>query len=95
MPVATFAEVMESRHGADGFAILADLAPVARPIREVRQKYSGVTDALVVVKPEGGFTDAERNAARASACTPVRINRPVMRIETACAAAAALVYKCS
>ncbi len=96
MPVATFADVMKSRQGAGGFAILADLAPDARPIREVLKEHAGATDALVVIGPEGGFTDAEREAARGSGCTPVRIDGPVMRIETACAALSALVlYECS
>jgi 16S rRNA (uracil1498-N3)-methyltransferase len=96
MPVATFVEVMEGLRGADGFAILADLAPDARPIREVLLEHAGATDALVVIGPEGGFTDAERDAARASGCTPVRVDGPVMRIETACAAFTAIVlYACS
>jgi 16S rRNA (uracil1498-N3)-methyltransferase len=96
MPVATFAEVMKGLADAAGFAILADLGPDARPIREVLEENAGATDALVVIGPEGGFTDAERDAARASGCTPVRINGPVMRVETACAALCALVlYECS
>ncbi|MHC4250799.1 MAG: RsmE family RNA methyltransferase [Planctomycetota bacterium] len=106
MPVATFAEVMVGLRSPDGarddddggydLCLLADPSPDARPIREVLEGHPGSTSALVVVGPEGGFTDAEREAARRSGCTPVRVDGPVMRIETACAALTALVlYVCS
>ncbi|MHC5058715.1 MAG: RsmE family RNA methyltransferase [Planctomycetota bacterium] len=106
MPVATFAEVIEGlRRAGDlapgdpgryDFAFLADPSPDARPIREVLGGHAGASSALVVVGPEGGFTDAEREEALRSGCAPVRVDGPVMRIETACAALTALVlYECS
>jgi len=96
MPVATFAEVIEGPRSSDGFAILADLGPDARPIREVLSGHAGAKEALLLIGPEGGFTDTEREAARRSGCIPVRVDGPVMRIETACAALSALVlFACS
>jgi len=96
MPVATFDEVMKGLTGSEGFAILADLDPDARPIREVLQEHAGPSDVLITIGPEGGFTDAERGLARRSGCIPVRVEGPVMRIETACSALTALVlYACS
>jgi len=96
MPVVTFAEVVEGLADAKGLAILADLAPDARPIREVLQEHASASDVLIMIGPEGGFTDAECDLARRSGCIPVRVDGPVMRIETACAALTALVlYACS
>lgn len=96
MPVATFDEVMKGLRNVNGFGVLADTSPDARPIRGVLLEHTGAADALVVIGPEGGFTDAERDVARASGCTPVRVDGPVMRTETACAAVTALVlFACS
>ena len=96
MPVVTFDEVMKGLTEPEDFAILADLAPDARPISEFLQEHASASDVLLIIGPEGGFTDAERDQARASGCAPVRVDGPVMRIETACAALTALVlYACS
>ncbi len=96
LPVATFGEVMERVADEGCLGLLADLAPDARPLGEVLAEHPGAESVIVIVGPEGGFTDAEREAARRSGCTPVRVDGPVMRVETACAVLTALVlFACS
>ena len=86
MPVAGFAEVLKGVPDSDGIAILADLSSDAQSLREVLPASAGVGKVLVLVGPEGGFTDAERDAARDAGVKHVRLDGPIMRIETACAA---------
>ncbi len=47
--------------------------------------------ATVVVGPEGGLTDAERETLVARGFTPVRLARDVLRFETAAVAAAVII----
>jgi len=47
--------------------------------------------ALVVVGPEGGFTDAEQGALAACGCAPLDLGPNVLRTETAALAAVALL----
>jgi 16S rRNA (uracil1498-N3)-methyltransferase len=46
---------------------------------------------LVVVGPEGGFTEEERERARARGAVPVHLGRRVLRAETAAIAALATI----
>lgn len=46
---------------------------------------------LLLIGPEGGFTDAERQAFDAAGLTPVSLGGTILRIETAAVAAAAIV----
>ena len=41
---------------------------------------------LVLVGPEGGFSEAEQQAARAAGARPVRLGTTVLRVETAAVA---------
>ena len=50
---------------------------------------------LVLIGPEGGWSDAERAAARDAGCVGWKINEHVLRIETAAVAAAAIVRQLS
>lgn len=52
---------------------------------------SGAECIRLVIGPEGGWTEAELDAARAAACRVARFGPHTMRIETAAVAAAAIV----
>ena len=71
--------------------LLADADARARPLRDRLGARPAATRATLVVGPEGGFTDAERDAAVAAGFDPVRLEGPVMRIETAAPALLAIV----
>ena len=47
--------------------------------------------AWLLVGPEGGFTEAEREAAAAAGAATARIGSPALRVETAAVAAAAIL----
>jgi 16S rRNA (uracil1498-N3)-methyltransferase len=50
----------------------------------------GGRDCAVAVGPEGGFTDAEVEAARAAGWRPVGLGPRILRVETAALVLAAL-----
>ena len=55
------------------------------------EQLRGAARVLILIGPEGGWTDQEQAAAVAGGCTPWSFGTHVMRIETACAAAVAIV----
>jgi 16S rRNA (uracil1498-N3)-methyltransferase len=65
-----------------GVAPLAGVLPTARDAAD---------SVAILVGPEGGWTDAERESFRASAWTPVTLGRLILRAETAALAAMAIV----
>ncbi len=56
--------------------------------------HRGAESILLILGPEGGFTDDELALAKSSGALPARLTRSILRIETACvvAAATALMY---
>jgi len=71
--------------------------PAAADVQELqdagrgRPTLSGVDRVLVLVGPEGGWTDEERAAALAADYRPWSFNANVLRVETAALAAAAIL----
>lgn len=84
---------------ADFDAILnepADLKLIADRSSEPAPNLTATDHALVLVGPEGGWTDAERTAAADAGFLPWSMGPHVMRIETAATAAAAIwTYHCN
>ncbi|MEW6037229.1 MAG: 16S rRNA (uracil(1498)-N(3))-methyltransferase [Pseudomonadota bacterium] len=72
---------------AAGLRIFLD-PHAARSLRELEPPAGTVT---LLSGPEGGFSDAERDAAVAAAFTPVRLGPRVLRTETAALAALAAI----
>ncbi len=72
---------------AAGLRVLADPAggPPVVP--------AGTDEVDLLIGPEGGFTDAERNAALAAGAIPWRLGPHILRIETAALAGAALATR--
>jgi len=60
-------------------------------IRLVDWRAGAPGDVRLVIGPEGGLTDAEREAALAAGATPVSLPGPILRIETAAELACGLV----
>jgi 16S rRNA (uracil1498-N3)-methyltransferase len=87
-PVADLPSVL-GRAGEMDVALLASLRSGGAPVSSVR--LDGRGQALCLIGPEGGFTEAEQSAAVEAGCVPVSLGRCVLRTETAAAAALAVL----
>jgi len=85
-PAVRFTDALQQQAGHRYFLDEEEARPLAREIPEERQD----TVALVT-GPEGGWTDSEREAARAAGWSPVSLGPLVLRAETAACAALAVV----
>lgn len=94
-PLAGFAQVLaryaetDAEVGGATLKLLAD--PAGEPTSAVAPRLAGAASVVVLVGPEGGFTDAEARAARDAGFVPWRFAPHVLRVETAAAAAVAVL----
>jgi 16S rRNA (uracil1498-N3)-methyltransferase len=86
LPAVRFGEAVREAAGHRFFLDECEAPPLSREIPEERQD----TVALLI-GPEGGWTDGERELARQSAWTSVSLGPLVLRAETAVCAALAVV----
>jgi 16S rRNA (uracil1498-N3)-methyltransferase len=79
-----FDEAVSEWQGA-GLALIASLAPGARPFREVAAECAASPPraAALLIGPEGDFTAEETARARAAGAIPVSFGERVLRVETA------------
>lgn len=89
-PVQSYADMLDevSRHE---FASIMSLRPGTKPLIDALP--AKLSKALILIGPEGDFTDAEISAAIAAGCAPVTLGRCVLRAETAAAAALAVIMQ--
>lgn len=73
----------------DGARVLLAETRPARPLRECVP--TSATSVQLIVGPAGGFTAAERDAARAAGCAEAGLGPRILRAETAAIAALALL----
>ena len=69
--------------------LIAD--PDAKPLADLAQDLDAAKTVRILVGPEGGLTDEERAAAVDAGFTPWRFSPNTLRIETAAAAAVAIL----
>jgi 16S rRNA (uracil1498-N3)-methyltransferase len=86
LPAVRYAAALEQEAGHRFFLDEAEAPPILREIPEERQD-----SVALLTGPEGGWTDAERELARASGWTLVSLGAQVLRAETAVCAALAVV----
>jgi 16S rRNA (uracil1498-N3)-methyltransferase len=86
LPAVRFAAALEQGAGHRYFLDEAEAPPILREIPEERQD-----SVALIAGPEGGWSDAERELARAAGWTPVSLGPQVLRAETAVCAALAVV----
>lgn len=86
-PVAQVVRGLASDQGPGGAILLGDPGGSAA-LGALRAARSG--NAIAIIGPEGGVTEAERDALVACGARPVCLARQVLRIETAAACVAAL-----
>ena len=75
--------------GDHDLKLIAD--PVAEPVEDMPTRIGKTDRILVLIGPEGGWTESESEAAVRSGCIGWSFARHVLRIETAAMAAAAIV----
>jgi len=77
------------------FRLVGDVTADAVSLPDALGKAGGadppVTDILLIIGPEGGLSDVERNQLAAAHVTPVRLGHTILRIETAAVALLAAV----
>jgi 16S rRNA (uracil1498-N3)-methyltransferase len=66
--------------------LFGDLSPDAQPLADALRQLADARDLAIVVGPEGGFTDAERQRLLRAGLLPARLGRTTLRIETAAVA---------
>jgi 16S rRNA (uracil1498-N3)-methyltransferase len=85
----SLAEVVEDK-GLGGYTrLVADPSGVS--INELGSAQFGNTNLLLLVGPEGGFSDTEVVILRSSNVVPMRLGEGILRIETAAVALVTLV----
>lgn len=77
-----FSEWLAKREGSD-LALIASLAPGARPMKDVVRADEGSAAITVLIGPEGDFTPEETTAALAADFHPITLGINVLRAETA------------
>jgi 16S rRNA (uracil1498-N3)-methyltransferase len=86
LPAARFAAALSTAAAHRYFLDEAEAPPLLREIPDERQD-----SVALLAGPEGGWTDAERDAARAAGWAPVSLGPMVLRAETAICAALGVV----
>jgi len=85
-PASTLAEILKSASTAWSFSTDSDAKPIAQMLSQPPPR-----DLLLLIGPEGGWTDAELELLRAANTTAVSLGPSILRIETAAIAASAIV----
>ena len=74
----------------DGLRVLLSESPDARPLREILVGAHS-SSAVLAIGPEGGWTDSEFSAARASGFQEASLGKLILRAETAVVASLAIL----
>ncbi len=84
----TLASMLEGVGQRDAQALLAD--PAGGSLRALPEPGAN-GDVILLIGPEGGFTDDERDACRVVGVEEVSLGQTILRIETACVALASAI----
>ena len=79
-----------ARIGEFGAAGLTDVDPLGKTLSSFFSAVPESSSVIVLVGPEGGWTDAERDQAIEAGAVKVKLGPTVLRTETAAAAVCAL-----
>ena len=87
-PIA-FSDLLNRERNRGVALLLADREGEAPAL--LAGRVAGAAEALFLIGPEGGFTDAETAAARSAGASPFRLSPFILRVETAAMAAIAMI----
>lgn len=88
-PVGDVASVAREAASAGARVLIADLQ--GEPLRDVARAIGAAQPVVVLIGPEGGFSERERGAAVAAGATPASLGPAILRIELAATVAAAIL----
>jgi 16S rRNA (uracil1498-N3)-methyltransferase len=83
MGIAEWLDSLGGEPAAGELRAVASLAPGARPLRGVLRSAGSPASAVMLVGPEGDFTQEETGAALEAGFRPASLGRIVLRVETA------------
>jgi 16S rRNA (uracil1498-N3)-methyltransferase len=89
LPAVRFADCLRSQATDLRYFLEEDTAPPL--LRVLPTARAAAAEAALMIGPEGGWTDREREAAAAAGWLPVSLGPHVLRAETAAAAAVAIL----
>jgi 16S rRNA (uracil1498-N3)-methyltransferase len=83
-PIAEWSTLIATFTQYDRVYIPWELADDSTPLRErLESDVGGVSSILVIIGPEGGFSEEEVNRARSAGAIPISLGRRILRTETA------------
>jgi 16S rRNA (uracil1498-N3)-methyltransferase len=91
MPIASFSEFIRTLAPGPQTLLLMPWEEGTEPIKDVLRKQQEVRHVVVLIGPEGGFSQAEADAAKAKGFHLVSLGPNILRTETAAIAALAMV----
>lgn len=87
--IGDVAGVAREAASAGARVLIADLD--GEPLRDVARAIDPAHQVVVLIGPEGGFSERERSAALAAGASPVSLGPAILRIELAATVAAAIL----
>jgi 16S rRNA (uracil1498-N3)-methyltransferase len=74
-----------------GLPLLAWEGSDSLPLREIIKNYPTVDSSIVIIGPEGGFTECEAGLAKEAGAIPISLGKRILRCETAAVAVTAVL----
>jgi 16S rRNA (uracil1498-N3)-methyltransferase len=89
--IQTFDAFLERCASVPGTLLLCPWEEGTQPIKEVLQVRPGIEKVVVLIGPEGGFSNAEAEVARSKGFHLVSLGRNILRTETAAIAVLSMI----
>jgi len=90
-PLRTFREFVMTLDPGPRTLCLLPWEEGTDPIRNVLRQHHGIQNVIVLIGPEGGFSQTEADAAREKGFHPVSLGRNILRTETAAVAVLSMI----
>lgn len=89
--IASFKDFLRTRDPEPGTLLLLPWEEGTVPIKDILRGTSGIKKIIVLIGPEGGFSEAEAEAARARGFSLVSLGSNILRTETAAVAVLGMI----
>ncbi len=89
--IRKFSDFLRTPAPGPGTLLLFPWEEGTTPIRDILRAHSGSKDIVVLIGPEGGFSQTEAEQAREQGFHPVSLGRNILRTETASIASLSMI----